>query len=96
MGLKDVINRNLDRLTTEIIPTLRQVADEQLTQVRAKLDHFNRALADKALPKERKKRVGHISLETKAKEASQGKAAASKAKTVPKDSRKSSQRPKAD
>lgn len=96
MGLKDVINRNLDRLTTEIIPTLKKVAVEQLTQVRAKLDHFNRSLADKALPEERKKRVGHISLETKAKEAGQDKAPASKAKAVPKGSRKSSPRPKAD
>lgn len=103
MGLKDVINKNLDRLTTDldrlttdIVPGLREAAEEQLARLRTRLDHFNRSLADKALPEERKMRVGRISLETKAKEAGQGKTPASKAKAVPETPRKPSPRHKAD
>ncbi len=44
----------------------------QLERLRMRLDIFNQSLADKALPEDRKSRVGRLSLENKASAAGQG------------------------
>lgn len=44
----------------------------QLERLRMRLDIFNQSLADKALPEDRKSRVGRLSLEHKASAAGQG------------------------
>lgn len=43
----------------------------QLARLRVRLDVFNQSLADKALPEDRKSRVGKLSLEQKASAAGQ-------------------------
>ncbi|WP_152206442.1 hypothetical protein [Marinobacter changyiensis] len=50
----------------------KDIAAAQLARIRAKLDTFNQSLADKALPEDRKSRVGKLSLEQKASAAGQG------------------------
>ncbi|WP_404361766.1 hypothetical protein [Marinobacter sp.] len=73
--MKDSVNRQIEHLASEGIPALRELIDDRLGRLRAKLDLFNRSLADRALPENRKGRVGRLALERKAKLAGQKKAA---------------------
>lgn len=73
MSLKDSLGQQLDRLSRELVPALREALDEGVSRARRKLDLFNRSLADRALPEDRKSRVGKLNLQRKAEMAGQGK-----------------------
>lgn len=49
------------------------VAEQSLSGVRRRLDHLNAALANRALPEERRERVSELALEGKAVRAGQKK-----------------------
>lgn len=49
------------------------VAGQSLSGVRRRLDHLNAALAERALPEERRERVSELALEAKAVRAGQKK-----------------------
>ncbi len=50
----------------------KDIVRPQLEWLRMRLDILNQSLADKALPEDRKSRVGRLSLEQKASAAGQG------------------------
>lgn len=47
----------------------KDLLEDQVVKLRARLDAFNQSLADRALPEDRKGRVGRLSLEQKASAA---------------------------
>lgn len=73
MSLKESVSQRLARLAGEWGPRLRHAVEEGVADARARLDRFNRSLADKALPEDRKSRIGKLELERKAELAGQGK-----------------------
>ncbi|WP_166269514.1 hypothetical protein [Marinobacter caseinilyticus] len=62
----------------------KDALEQQIVKLRAKFDAFNQSLADKALPDDRKGRVGRLSLEQKASKAGHGKPKLKAVNTSPK------------
>ncbi|MDX1633625.1 MAG: hypothetical protein R3280_03235 [Marinobacter sp.] len=86
--MRQSVGQRLAHLADEWGPRLRRAVEEGVSQARERLDRLNCSLADKALPEDRKTRIGRLELERKAKLAGQGK----RAKKAPKSPAKAGAR----
>lgn len=75
MSLKDSLNRQLHRLSTDYVPAVVRSVEGRLERFRTSWDELNRSLASRALPDDRKSRVGRLALDHKASKAGQGRRA---------------------
>lgn len=88
MSLKDSFNRQLHRLSTDYLPAAVRSVEGRLEQLRSSWDDLNRSLASRALPDDRKSRVGRLALDRKASKAGQGRRAGKAGKKVAKSARR--------
>ena len=74
MTFREALNRRFKRLSTEQVPAVMAAMEDRIQRLRASWDELNCSLAARALPEDRKGRVGRLALDQKASKAGQGKA----------------------
>lgn len=74
MTFREALNRRFQRLSTEHMPAVVAAVGDRVQRLRASWDELNCSLAARALPEDRKGRVGRLALDQKASKAGQGKA----------------------
>ncbi len=75
MTFRETFNRRFQRLSTEYVPAVMAAMEERVQRLRTSWDELNRSLANRALPEDRKSRVGRLALDQKASRAGQSKPA---------------------
>lgn len=75
MTFREAFSRRLRRVSAEYVPAAMTAMEERAQRLRASWDEFNCSLAARALPEDRRSRVGRLALDQKATRAGQGKPA---------------------
>ncbi len=68
MSLKESLQGKLIKITDELLPHLQ----ENLADIRKRLDNLNSSLASRAIPEHRRSRVQELAIQEKAQQAGQG------------------------